>query len=117
MSNRNSNARTAVFCRGQYNGIFNVIIGKEAGKYITTESYCVIVGHDSIHVNARRKDMMWLVDWNEPYLCQNPDIKEILTDYYNNFVKTGKDDKHYRLSMVLRIVNRINISIGKDAEL
>lgn len=96
-------------------GIFNVLIGKNAGKYMTAESYCVIVGHDSIHLNAKGRDMIWIVDWDEPYLCTHPDIKKILCDYYNDFIVTGKDDKHYRSGMILRIINRNTVSIGKDA--
>lgn len=96
-------------------GIFNVIIGYGAGKYLTTESYCVIVGHDSIAVNTKGKDMVWYVNWDEPLLIMHPDIKKILFDYYLEYIKTGKDDKHYRSGMILRVINRNNKLIGVNA--
>ena len=97
------------------NGGFNILIGNGAGKYLTNESYCVIIGHNKLAVNSKGKDMIWLVDWNEPYLVTNPDIKIILLDYYKSFVKTKKDSKDYRAGLALRIINRNNVSIGKNA--
>ena len=125
----------AVFCQGQNkeigsetmkettsgngmnipHGQFNILIGNGAGKYITNESYCIIVGHNKLAVNSKGKDMIWLVDWNEPYLKSNLDIKIILLNYYNSFIKTKKDSKNYRVGLALRIINRNNVPIGKDA--
>jgi len=98
-------------------GIFNVAIGREAGKYLTTESYCVIVGHDSTAINIKGEDMIWYVNWDEPLLLINKDIKQILFQYYTDYIKTGKDDKDFRAGLVLRIINRNNKAIGKDAKI
>lgn len=98
-------------------GIFNVIIGRHAGLYLRNESYCVIVGHDSATINAKGNDMIWIVDWNEPYLITNPDIEKILWEYYNSNILTNTDTKDSRSGMVLRIINRNNIFYGKDAML
>ena len=96
-------------------GTYNIGIGKGAGSELTWESYCVIVGHDSAQVNAKGSDMIWLVDWKEPYLLANPDIHEILCDYYNKHILTGNDDKNSRMALSHRIINRNNTVIGWKA--
>ena len=102
-------------CQAQKYGDHNILIGVNAGMFITNESYCVIIGHDSLAINAKGKDMIWQVDWNEPYILKNPDIKIILEDYYKRFILTNKDDKDYRLGLVFKIINRNNKLIGSDA--
>jgi len=85
----------------------NIIMGNGAGKYLTTESYCVIIGHDSLAINAKGNDLIWIVDWDEPYLCEKPSVKTILLQYYNDFIKTKKDDRSNRAAMVSRVINTL----------
>jgi hypothetical protein len=74
----------------------NICIGKNAGLKFIYESYCVIVGSGKEMANAKGKNMIWLVDWDEPWLKKIPKIKTALKDYYDNVIKKGKDSKQLR---------------------
>jgi len=89
---------------------YNVLIGEGVGKNFTHEEFCVIVGHDSIAVNAQGKDMMWIVNWNEPYLLQNPEIKTLLEEYDNSIRKKALDSPANRIRLVLSVQNTLNKS-------
>ena len=85
-------------------GDYNICIGINAGLYLTNENYCVIVGHRSAQINIKGKDMIWMIDWDEPYLT--PQVKAILLDYQNNFILTGKDNKKSRSELILKIIKQ-----------
>lgn len=78
----------------------NIYIGKNAGQQAINETLCVVVGHSKKHINARGKDMAWLVDWNEPYLVQHPEIKLLLWKYYNDYIKSGLDTRETRAELI-----------------
>jgi hypothetical protein len=89
-------------------GSFNVCIGKDAGSFLSRESYCVIVGHDSTAVTLRGKDMLWYVDFNEPALLDRPMIKILLEHYDQNYVAKGNDSKDNRLKLIHLILATVN---------
>lgn len=90
-------------------GVCNILIGHDAGKYLTLESYCVIIGRDSIHVNTKGNNLIWIVDYSEPFLLNNPDIKDMILNYENNVIKKGKDNMQSRCCLVLKFINRKEI--------
>lgn len=71
-------------------GPYNIAIGKFAANAFRG-CYSVIIGHDSVAQNIQYGEMLWIVDWDEPALT--PDLKEIILEYYNEFVITGNDTK------------------------
>jgi len=86
-----------------YIKIYNLCIGFNAGKYLTNESYCVIVGNDSISTNLHEYNMIWYVDWNEYCLNENEDIKIILLQYYKDYILAGNDSEESRSEMIRHI--------------
>jgi len=69
---------------------------------------CILVGL------SKGKDMIWMVDWNEPYLKITPKIKAKLKQYYNEVIIKGKDCEELRFNLHREIVG-YNIAIGVDA--
>lgn len=87
-------------------GKCNVIIGEGAGKHLTTESYCVIIGSSNLAVYASGADMLWIVDWNEPYLLKNPEIKNILWNYNINYRPDNDTKENRQLFIIDKIINK-----------
>jgi hypothetical protein len=85
-------------------GSYNICIGLNAGKYLSYESYCVIVGSGDKQINARGKDMIWVVDWDDSVLNNHRSIKNIIYKYYTNYILTSKDNKKNRKQLVLSII-------------
>jgi len=69
---------------------YNIIIGEGAGRYLSSESYCVIVGHDSTAVNMKGNHLLWYVDYSEPYLSE--DISKILKNYEETVINKNLDN-------------------------
>lgn len=87
-------------------GKCNVIIGEGAGKHLTTESYCVIVGSNNLAVYASGADMLWIVDWDEPYLLKNSEIKNILWNYNINYRPDNDTKENRQLYIIDKIINK-----------
>lgn len=83
-------------------GSYNIIFGRGAGKnYIG--SYSVIVG-----VHECEGNMLWLVDWNEPYLNLYPGIKLLLMDYERDVIIPGFDSKECRVELMESVKQELN---------
>ena len=65
----------------------NVIIGENAGMNITTESYCTIIGNDSIAQNIHGANFIWYIDFNCEYLHLKPELKGYLKAIEKYFLK------------------------------
>lgn len=83
---------------------YNVCIGKKAGDHLINEKYCVIVGSDipdSIKKTFIKRDMVWYVDYNEPLLEDQPELKLMLFTYEERVINTGND-----LPMLRKMLNQ-----------
>ncbi len=92
---------------GRY-GLYNVCLGKTAGKYLALEKYCIIVGSnisDSLNRSFKGRDMVWYVDYDEPLLKKDPEIKFMLFTYEERVIKTGNDVPGLRKMLNHAIMN------------
>ncbi|MEO6304655.1 MAG: hypothetical protein ABIP51_15955 [Bacteroidia bacterium] len=81
---------------GILRGGWNVCIGRNAGWYLTTESFCTIIGHDSTAINLKGKDLLWYVDYKESLLTN--DMISLLKNY-EPLVGTKEDTRENRISL------------------
>ena len=93
---------------GYDGGYYNTLIGYGAGHYLTTESYCTIVGSDSIAYNLHGKDMLWYVDYNLTSNLLPYCIEKELRWYEDNIINKGIDTKEERIKLSKKIVIILN---------
>lgn len=76
----------------------NVFIGKNVG-YNNFGDLCIIVGGgETTEIKVNEDNMLWIVDYNEPYL--NDNIAWLLRLYERDFIKTGNDTKANRKELI-----------------
>lgn len=79
-------------------GSYNVKVGVGAGDKMICEHHCVVVGHDSVAQNTHGKNLVWYVDYTEPYL---PKCLAVLLKTYEPRIGTDKDNYESRRELAL----------------
>lgn len=69
---------------------------------LTRESYCIIIGSDSIVKNLSGKDKIWYVDYNEPLLILFPGIERLFKTYDKK-----NDSKANRIKLIIQIREKL----------
>lgn len=87
---------------------YNLLLGKDSGKSLTNENLCIIIGSGEEAINSKGKDMLWVVDWNEPLLKVYPEVLVSLKKYRENFIDTKKDTKETRTTLLETIIKEVD---------
>ena len=81
----------------------NLTIGKNAGKALLNEKYCIIIGEDPIAENKSGKDFIFYVDYK---VVPTKRIELLLRDYEKEIIAKGFDSEDNRNNLI-NLINKI----------